>query len=134
MPKQHDSIARGLHTANKNDTGAPSYDELRVDPKVTPAEPAYLSPEVCIALQRQKLENFNREWPLIPRELQRRIKELERYPTAPNLSYLFGILTGYGMATGNPSMSYAGALAQALVGKDRDRMLSDEVRHAPFSV
>ena len=63
MPKQHDPIARGLHTANKNDTGAPSYDGLRVDPKVTPAEPAYMSPEVCIALQRQKLENFNREWP-----------------------------------------------------------------------
>ena len=44
MPKQHDPIARGSHTANQNDTGAPSYDGLRVDPKVTPAEPAYLSP------------------------------------------------------------------------------------------
>ena len=133
MPKQHDPIARGLHTANKNDTGAPSYDELRVGPKVTPAEPSYLSPEVCIALQRQKLENFNREWPLIPRELQRRIKELERYPSTPNLSYLLGVLTGYGMATGNPSMSYACALVGVLAGSDRDTELCLEVRHAQFS-
>lgn len=92
----------------------------------------FLDHKVAADLEQSRRANFQREWPLIPRELQRRIKPLalRSYPTREFI-YVQGIIQGYSIARTAFNPVYATLLVQEL--QERAPWIMDEVRHARFS-
>ena len=94
----------------------------------------FLDHKVAADLERSRRANFQREWPLIPRELQRRIKEVARLAVSKqkrNFLYLQGILQGYAIAKPDFNPDYSVLLVQEL--SEHKGWALDEVQHARVS-